>query len=169
MALTLAACAPPGAPTPKAPPSLFASPWSFHDEQGAVVRFDLWRGSPLVVTEFYTSCPVRCPRTLVELKKVDAALQRAGRRVPVVLVTLDPDNDTPARLLRWKQEQRLPEHWHLLSGGSEPTRALARLLDIHPAYDAGHIDHEVKVVMFDGEGGVLRRFDGWDLSGATAP
>jgi len=172
VALALTSCVPFGAPEtpePAQPASLYAAPWSFRDEQGAVVRLDRWRGSPLVVTAFYTSCPVRCPRTVLELKKADAALQRAGRRAPVVMVTLDPETDTPERLLRWKREQRLPDHWHLLSGGRAETRALVRLLEVHPAYDAGHIDHDVKVVVFDGAGAVQRRFEGWDLDGVAAP
>ena len=165
--LALSACAPRDAP-PTTPASLYAAPWSFRDEAGEAVRFDTWRGGPLVMTAFYTSCAVRCPHTMIELKKLDAALQRAGRRVPIVLVTLDPETDTPAHLLRWKREQRLPEHWHLLGGSREATRAVVRMLEVHAAYDVGHIDHDVKVVMFDGEGTLARRFDGWDLGGAAA-
>jgi protein SCO1/2 len=167
--LALASCLPPGAPGAPEPATLYEAPWSFRDEHGAAVRFDRFRGGPVVVTAFYTSCPVRCPRTVLELKKLDAALQRAGTRAPVVMVTLDPATDTPERLLRWKREQRLPEHWHLLGGGREETRAVLRMLDMHPAYDAGHIDHEVRVVMLDAEGGVRRRFEGWDLAVAAAP
>jgi protein SCO1/2 len=177
LALALGACAPLGAaPTTatapaltKAAASFYAAPWSFHDERGEAVRLDRWRGAPLLVTAFFTSCATRCPHTVAELKKLDAALERTGRRVPVVLVTLDPETDTPERLQRWKHEQRLPDNWHLLRGEKSDTRALVRLLDVHPAYDVGHIDHDVKVVRFDGEGRVTGRFDGWDLSGAVGP
>jgi protein SCO1 len=57
-------------------------------ERGKVVA--LWFG--------YTFCPDVCPTTLAELIQARARLGKDGTRLRIVLVTVDPERDTPARL-----------------------------------------------------------------------
>lgn len=60
-------------------------PLSLHDLRGKVVL--LYFG--------YTFCPDACPTTLAELKKVTNALGKEAKDVQVVMVTVDPERDTP--------------------------------------------------------------------------
>lgn len=46
----------------------------------------------------YTNCPDICPLTLGEMKQVQTQLGDKARDVAFVLVSLDPDRDTPERL-----------------------------------------------------------------------
>ncbi len=57
-----------------------------------------WRGKVVLLYYGYTFCPDVCPTTMNELKKMNAALGRRADDVQVVLVSLDPDRDTPAVL-----------------------------------------------------------------------
>src|SRR4051794_34477729 len=91
-----------GRASPAKPASLFQPRWHWQDEYGKDISFSRWRGAPVVVTVIYTSCKLRCPMTIVKLKKLDAAFTRKGQRAHFVLVTLDPSNDTPERLLDYK-------------------------------------------------------------------
>jgi protein SCO1/2 len=100
----------------------------------------------------FTSCARTCPRTVAKLREVDEDLRRRGRTAQFVMVTLDPANDTPARLAEYKTEHGLPESWRLLVGGAEETRALAELLDVHVLDLDVHRYHEAKIVVFDGLG-----------------
>lgn len=134
------------------------------DERGAQVRLATWRGRPLVVTMIYRTCQFRCPMTLAKLRRVATAFREAGEPVEVVLVTLDPRNDTPARLADFKQAERLGDAWHLLNGDDESTRALARFLRVHASNDDNHIDHDVKIAVFDGAGRFTTAFEGWDFA-----
>ena len=144
--------------------SLFEHRWVWTDEQGRSVRFDRWRGQPLVVTAIFTSCRATCPRTIQKLRGVYARLSREGRPPPdFVLVTLDPRNDTPARLRRFKQTEGFPDSWHLLSGSEPQTRALADLLGIHVMDADEHIMHDGKIVVFDAHGMPTRSYGGWGL------
>jgi protein SCO1/2 len=148
---------------------LFSEPWRWKDEQGQTVTFSRWAGAPLVVTMFFTSCKYRCPRTVDKLHEIEAAFARSHQRAQFVLVTLDPRSDTPQRLDAFKKAAHLPaESWHLLSGDDADTRALGRFLAIHPAYDDGHVDHEVRIGIFDAEGNVVRRLEGWNYDGDEA-
>jgi protein SCO1/2 len=132
-------------------PSLFAPPWIWSDEQGAPVRFEQWRGAPIIVTMVFTACTSTCPVTIERLRRVTETFAREGRAATFVLVTLDPSNDTPEQLRRFKISRRLPERWHLLRGNDAQTRALADLLQVHLLDDA-HVFHDARIVVFDRDG-----------------
>lgn len=55
-------------------------------------------GKVVLVYFGYTTCPDACPMTLGTFARVKAALGDEGRDVQVVMVTVDPERDTPERL-----------------------------------------------------------------------
>jgi len=164
-----AGCAP--LPTPAQSPrhevapnqSLFSYPWSWTDEQGQPAPFARWRGQPLVVTAIFTQCRATCPRTVAKLRQVYERFQKEGRSVQFLVVTLDPENDTPDVLLRFKASSGLPDAWHLLSGSPADTRDLRDTLGIHVIEDGPHLLHDGRIVVFDPQGFPTRSFAGWAL------
>jgi protein SCO1 len=153
---------------PTSVPSLYARPWRWTTELGQARTFADWRGQTLVVAPFFTSCQVRCPQTVRKLLGIAEAYRRAGRRATFLLVTLDPENDTPERLQRFKERDGLPAEWHLLSGSADDTRGLADFLETRAAHDTAHIDHQVRIAVFDGRGQLARNLHGWDFDAALA-
>ena len=138
---------------------MFAKPWVWTDENGATVRFEAWRGSPILMSMIFTDCTSACPVTIDDLRRATTILAREHRPATFVLVTLDPRNDTPEQLRRFKASRQLPSEWHLLRGGETDTRELADLLAIH-VVETAHIFHDSRVVVFDANGrlsGQLRR------------
>ncbi len=133
------------------------------DDRGQTVTLADYRGAPAVVAMFYRSCRVRCPMTLGALRRVEEAFAKAHEPVRFVLVTLDPQSDTPERLAKFREEQRLDGTWHLLSGTLTSTRALARFLNLRAFTDDTHIDHDVRIGVFDRAGRFTRSFQGWDF------
>jgi len=57
-----------------------------------------FRGKLVVLYFGYTYCPDVCPATMVELKHMMEALGRDARDVQVIMVSVDPDRDTPEKL-----------------------------------------------------------------------
>jgi protein SCO1/2 len=172
--LALAACASgPSAPPPARPDltggpiaapagearSLFAPGWIWTDEQGATVSFDRWRGTPIIVSMVFTNCTSACPMTIERLRQVSATFKAEGRAATFVLVTLDPLDDTPEQLRRFKASRQLPDEWHLLRGTDETTHALADLLQIK-IVDNAHIFHESRIVVFDADGKLAGQLHG---------
>jgi cytochrome oxidase Cu insertion factor (SCO1/SenC/PrrC family) len=85
------------------------------------------------------------------------------RDAQFLLVTLDPSNDTPETLRRFKASSGLPESWHLLSGSRNDTVDLRDMLGIHVIDDGPHLLHDGRIVIFDGQGMPTRSFGGWSL------
>jgi protein SCO1/2 len=149
-------------------PSIFGAPWTWTTEEGRPVAFARWRGTTLVVAPIYASCTERCPRTIEKLRRVDQAFARRGVARQVILVTLDPRDDGLERLRRFRETRQVPGDWAVLRGDGETTRALARALGVHAIWDDAHIDHDVRIAVFDGAGSMVRNFGGWDFDDEDA-
>ncbi len=92
----------------------FLRPYAFHGTvlQGSepVKDFTLtsMHGQPVKLSDFqdkivvlyfgYTFCPDVCPTTLSEIKKALALLGPAASEFQVIMITVDPERDTPAVL-----------------------------------------------------------------------
>jgi protein SCO1/2 len=68
---------------------------------GRVVRLSEFQGKVVFLFFGYTSCQDICPATLAHLRSLTAALGPAADEVQVLLVTIDPENDTPDRLRQY--------------------------------------------------------------------
>jgi len=143
--------------------ALFSHNWSWTDEKGESVTFAHWAGKPLVVTAIFTRCRATCPRTMAKLLKVYDGFRARGVEAQVLVVTLDPANDTPAVLQQFKTESGLPESWHLLTGNISETRDLRDLLGIHVIDDGPHLLHDGRILVFDEMGLATHSYGGYSL------
>jgi protein SCO1/2 len=72
------------------------------DEKGQAVALDELKGKWSLLFFGYTYCPDICPTTLAQLRQVKSELPReAVDRLQVVLVSVDPDRDTPEQLRQY--------------------------------------------------------------------
>ncbi|MEE4716026.1 SCO family protein [Pseudomonas alliivorans] len=75
---------------------------SMSDQNGAPVAVDELEGKWTLVFFGYTYCPDICPTTLAQLRDIRTKLpQEAVDNMRVVLVSVDPDRDTPQQLKQY--------------------------------------------------------------------
>jgi protein SCO1/2 len=84
------------------------------DQHGDSVILDRFRGRPVVVTFGYGHCETVCPLTVRAAR--DAVRRLADQSAALVIVTLDPWRDTPARLPYLADGWELAEGMHLVGG-----------------------------------------------------
>src|SRR3954468_15230655 len=68
------------------------------DTEGRVRSVADFKGKAVVLFFGYTQCPDACPTTLAEIAEAKKLLGADGARVQPVLITLDPERDTPELL-----------------------------------------------------------------------
>ena len=71
------------------------------DQSGKPRSFSSLRGEPALVFFGFTHCPNACPTTLGRLKLLHDARGGALRDARIVLISVDGERDTPARLKSW--------------------------------------------------------------------
>ena len=100
-------------------------PFTLTDHTGAEVTEADFKGRPSLVYFGFTYCPDICPATLVT---VDRALQRLpeGTDAPrTVLISIDPERDTPQALADYISANAFPDDIVGLTGSDEAIKAAA--------------------------------------------
>jgi protein SCO1/2 len=82
-------------------------------QDGTPVRLDqeLNDGRPVVVNFVYTSCTTICPMTSLEFESLQKRLGKDRQRVHLVSISIDPEQDTPARLRSYAQQFHAGKEW----------------------------------------------------------
>lgn len=127
---------------------------------GTDTRFAANEGRARVVSMFYATCPMACPLTIETLRHIEHALSPGERaRLGIVLVTLDPERDTPAALHALARERRVDEkRWTLARVSPSDTRKLAAALGVqYRQLDDGNFDHSSVLILLDASGRMLAR------------
>jgi protein SCO1 len=71
------------------------------DDLGAAWRLADQHGKTVVLTFGFTHCADTCPATITKLTHLAARVHDRGSPLEIVLVTVDPQRDTPAALHRF--------------------------------------------------------------------
>lgn len=123
---------------------------------GQPVSLKDFRGKVVLLYFGYTYCPDVCPATMVELKQAVEDIGNKADRVQVILISVDPERDTPEQL------QSYVAHFHDSFIGLTGTED--EILGITTQYgvfyekhegtaDSGYlIDHTATVTVIDREG-----------------
>jgi protein SCO1 len=116
------------------------------------------RGSPVLIAMFYTSCKYVCPLIVDSMRSVDKALAPDERaRLRVVLVSFDPEHDTPQALKAVAEERHLDlPRWSLDRTDAESVRKLAAVLGVqYRAIEKGDFNHSTVISLLDKDGRIV--------------
>jgi protein SCO1/2 len=142
-------------PAPHDGASLYALPGDWTDQRGQPMALAALRGRPQLVAMVYTSCTATCPLIVAELQRIEASLDAAQRaQLGVVLVSLDPDRDTPGMLQAYAERSGMDTaRWVLLRGSDADVRAMAGVLDErYRRMQGGEIAHTNGITLLDRDG-----------------
>lgn len=78
--------------------ALIGGPFELTDQTGAPVTEQTFKGKLMLIYFGFTFCPDACPTALGIMSEALDKLDVAGDRVVPILITVDPDRDTPAVL-----------------------------------------------------------------------
>ena len=149
--------------------SLYSVPFMWRDENGKALELSAFKGAPVLLTLAYTKCKSACPLTMQRMKRVASELQEVSPKTQYVIVSLDPENDTPKNLADFRRQYKLDERWHFLRGSEADLRKLAVLLgySYQQRGDDDQIAHSNKLFALDSHGHIKEELEG--LNSDTAP
>jgi len=131
-------------------------------DSGAQTNLAALRGRIEVVTMFFANCEVACPLLVNDMKRIEAALPAEVRKqVGFVLVSFDPDRDTPETLRAYRNRQGLAQNWTLLRGKPEDVQELAVVLGLKYKKDLqGQFAHSNVITILGPEGEIIQQQSG---------
>ena len=78
-------------------------PFTLIDHTGKTVTDADYRGKPMAVFFGFTNCPEVCPTTLLKMGNLTRQIGAAADKLQILLITVDPERDTPEQLALYLQ------------------------------------------------------------------
>lgn len=141
------------------------------DQRGRPFGLDDLKGRVWVANFVFLSCPTVCPKLTERMVKLQHRSRHLGDAFHLVTFTVDPENDTPARLASYATSYHAdPARWSFVTGtlgdvettvvkgfkiamGKEPTAEGSGLFSIF---------HGEKLVLIDADGDIRGYYDADD-------
>lgn len=115
-------------------------------------------GRPLVMNFIYTSCTTICPMNSQVFEQFQDDLGDVGGSVHLVSISIDPEQDTPARLRAYAAQFHAGKGWNHYSGTVAASIAVQRAFN---AYRGDKMSHVPLTLVRAAPGKPWVRFDGF--------
>ena len=127
---------------------------------GARVQFshELDDGRPVLLNFIYTTCTTICPVMTQTFAEVQKRLGRDAAKVKMVSVSIDPEEDTPARLTEYAKRYQAGAQWTFYTGSAEASLTVQRAFD---AYRGDKMNHAPVTFFRSAPGQPWIRLDGF--------
>jgi protein SCO1/2 len=132
------------------------------DQHGAQVDLASLKGHYVLIDFIYTSCAGTCPMLT---SKMEATQQRlapeVASKVKLISVTLDPEHDQPAQLLKYADAHGAKPGWLFLTGTPAQIDGYLAIYKIRREREPdGSIDHVTTSFLLGPDGRQIRQYDG---------
>ncbi len=112
--------------------------------------------TPVILNFIYTSCTTICPVMSSTFQQIQLKLGK--RKVRMLSVSIDPENDTPAKLKEYAHKYKAGVQWKLLTGTLENSIAVQRAFGV---LAGDKMDHKpVTLLKAPGTGDTWVRIEG---------
>ncbi|MGZ5273042.1 MAG: SCO family protein [Kaistella sp.] len=140
---------------------LLDSKWQNQNDKTLYLR-DL-KGKNLVVVMIFTSCRTACPILVADMKKIHAKIEKNKLEdTSLVLISIDPTNDTPEVLKKFAAERNMDESpWIFLTSDEDATREFANVLAVkYKKISPVEFSHSNIISVFDRNGELVSQQEG---------
>ena len=151
--------------------SIFLLDSKWQNQDGKELQLKDLKGKNLVFVMIFTSCQTACPILVADMQKIAAKIDpKKLKETIMVLVSIDPDNDTPAVLKKYATERKMVgEPWLFLTSDKESIRELANVLAVkYKKISPIIFSHSNIITVFNKKGEMVNQAEGTVNSGAVA-
>lgn len=129
-------------------------------QDGVAVKLDeeLNDGRPVVLSFIFTSCTTVCPLLSHTLSQLQGKLGANRERVHLVSISIDPEQDTPARLREYAKSFDAGPEWQHYTGTVAASEATQRAFDV---YRGAKMDHAPATLVRPAPGAPWVRLNGF--------
>ena len=149
--------------------SIYNLPTSWTTQNNTDIQLEELRGNVLVMVMIYTSCKAACPRLIADMRNIEKQVPEAALgKTKFIMVSIDPEVDTPQRLHAFAKENEMEDdHWLFLRGTPEDTREFATVLAVsYKKISPIDFSHSNIISVFDEDGVLVHQQEGLGVENA---
>jgi protein SCO1/2 len=137
------------------------STWT--SQKGETFELSHFRDKTVIVAMVFTHCESACPRLVADMKRLESSLTKIElQKISFLLISMDPERDTPSRFREFAADHKLNDNWTLVSSSQEATTEIANVLGVRvKKLEDGGFDHSNVIFVLDAEGVIADQQDGF--------
>jgi len=108
------------------------------DGKTVLLARELDDGRPVLLNFVFTSCPSICPLASQTFAEFQRRLGPEAAGVHLMSISIDPEQDTPARLLEYARKFHARAGWQLYTGSLEDSVTAQRAFDVYRGNKMSH-------------------------------
>lgn len=147
--------------------SIYNLPSKWTNQNGKDIELKDLKGDVLVMVMIYTSCKAACPRLVADMRSIEQQLPASTKnKVKLVLVSIDPEVDTPERLKAFSIENKMEgDQWIFLRSTEKNTREFAAVLAVnYKKISPMDFSHSNIISVFNAEGELVHQQEGLNVN-----
>lgn len=140
------------------------SRWKTQNEENYTL--DHFKNKIVIAAMIFTHCESACPRIVADMQRIETALTESERRqVSFLLISMDPERDTPSRLTEFSLDHKLNSNWTLICSGQDATTEIANVLGVRvKKLEGGGFDHSNIIHIIDKQGIIIYQQNGFSVN-----
>ncbi|MEO5905151.1 MAG: SCO family protein [Saprospiraceae bacterium] len=149
--------------------SIFNLSSTWFTQDSLAIRLEDLKGKVTVLMMIYTSCKAACPRLVADMQNIASEVpDKDLSNVQFVLVSIDPESDTPSRLKNFATTNQMDaDHWIFLQGTEYTTRELANVLSVkYEEISPMDFSHSNIISVFNPHGELVHQQEGLGVDNA---
>lgn len=124
-------------------------------QDGTMMKLTDLKGKTVVAAMVFTHCESACPRIVADIQRIEKESVNKSD-IQYVLISMDPERDTPERFKEFAAERQLGSNWIMLSSGQEATDEIANVLGVKiKKLSDGGFDHSNTIYVIDKNGNIV--------------
>lgn len=143
--------------------SIFNLTSKWNTEEGETILLEDLKGKTLVMVMIYTTCKAACPRLVADMRNIESLVPKENLNdLRFVLVSIDPETDTPKRLKAFAIENYMDaEQWTFLQGTESSVREFANVLAVkYKQISPMDFSHSNIISVFNSGGELMHQQEG---------
>lgn len=143
--------------------SIFVLDSKWQNQDGKELQLKDLKGKNLVMVMIFTSCQTACPILVADMQKIESKIDKNKlKETTMVLVSIDPENDTPEVLKAYAQQRNMyGEPWLFLRSDKESVRELANVLAVkYKKISPIVFSHSNIITVFNKKGEMVNQTEG---------
>lgn len=142
--------------------SLYNLDSTWKNREGKQLKLDTYKGSNLVISMVYLSCPQTCPLLVSDLKRIESSFdEKLKSSTKFLLVSFDPEKDTPNKMLDFSKKHHINRSsWDIVTGSATDIRKLSGLLNVSYKKNQKEYSHSALITVLDAKGVIKKQFEG---------
>lgn len=143
--------------------SIFNLTSKWNTEEDISIELKDLKGKTLVMVMIYTTCKAACPRLVADMRNIEKQIPtELLSEINFVLVSIDPETDTPERLKKFAIENLMDgEQWTFLQGSVNSVREFANVLAVkYKQISPMDFSHSNIISVFNPNGELIHQQEG---------